>query len=251
MAKPAVLSAAQPRPAEAKPANAHPAEAGPLDRPALEALVARIAKADHFDVLGVRREATASQVKVAYFQLAKLYHPDAVPPDAPPETRKLCADVFAKVSEAWAVLGDEKARAQYVEELASGGAADLDVMKILHAENMFTEATMLVKARRYGDALPKLEEAMGLNADEPEFAMWKGFCEFCLAQDKKRKLAEASGAIEAALKRNPRCAQGYLFLGQMAKVAGDVALAEKHLKRGLSVAPDHPELQRELKYLRK
>jgi hypothetical protein len=37
----------------------------------------------------------------------------------------------------------------------------------------------------------------------------------------------------------------------MAKLAGDLAAAEKHLKRGLAVAPEHLELQRELKYLRK
>jgi hypothetical protein len=37
----------------------------------------------------------------------------------------------------------------------------------------------------------------------------------------------------------------------MAKIAGNPALAEKHLRRGLEVAPEHLELQRELKYLRK
>jgi hypothetical protein len=37
----------------------------------------------------------------------------------------------------------------------------------------------------------------------------------------------------------------------MAKLTGDLSLAEKHLKRGLQVAPEHADLQRELKYLRK
>jgi len=92
---------------------------------------------------------------------------------------------------------------------------------------------------------------MKLNPDEAEFGMWKAWCEFLLADDKKRKLGQHGGAIEAALKKNPRCAQGYLFLGQMAKLAGDLALAERQLKRGLEVAPDHQDLQRELKYLRK
>ena len=52
-------------------------------------------------------------------------------------------------------------------------------------------------------------------------------------------------------KKSPRCVAGYLFLGQMAKIVGDLALAEKQLKRGLGIAPDHVDLQRELKYLRK
>jgi hypothetical protein len=37
----------------------------------------------------------------------------------------------------------------------------------------------------------------------------------------------------------------------MAKIAGDLNLAERQLKRGLDVAPDHVDLRRELKYLRK
>jgi hypothetical protein len=37
----------------------------------------------------------------------------------------------------------------------------------------------------------------------------------------------------------------------MAKLAGNLTLAEKQLKRGLAVAPEHADLQRELRFLRK
>jgi tetratricopeptide (TPR) repeat protein len=155
------------------------------------------------------------------------------------------------VSEAWSVLGEDAARAAYLEKLRSGGTADVDVMNIFQAENLFQAGTMLVKARKYDEALRQFEEAIKLNADEAEFGMWKAWCEFLLSADRKKKLAPAAAAVEAGLKRNPRCAQGYLFLGQMAKIAGDLALAEKQLRRGLQVAPEHADLQRELKYLRR
>ncbi len=211
----------------------------------------KLAEADHFEVLGLKRDAAGPAIKIANFQLAKTYHPDAVPADAPPDVRKLCADVFAKVSEAWSVLGEDASRAAYLEELKSGGAGQVDVMNIFQAENAFQAGTMLVKARKYGEALQKFDEALKLNADEPEFAMWRAWCDFLLASDKRKKLAQSAAAIEVALKRNPRCAQGYLFLGQMAKVVGDLAAAEKQLRRGLQVAPEHADLQRELKYLRR
>ncbi len=211
----------------------------------------KLAEADHFEVLGLKRDAAGPQIKLAYFQLAKTYHPDAVPAGAPPEVRKLCADVFAKVSEAWSVLGDDASRAAYLEELKSGGPANIDVMAIFKAESTFQEGTLLVKARKYADALARFTDAMALNPDEAEFGMWKAWCDFLLAPEKRKQLSPSGGEIEAALKKNPRCAQGYLFLGQMAKLAGDLALAERQLKRGLAVAPDHAELQRELKYLRK
>jgi curved DNA-binding protein CbpA len=227
------------------------APAPALDRPTLEALVKKLAEADHFEVLGLKRDAAGPAVKTAYFQLAKTYHPDAVPTDAPPDVRKLCADVFGKVSEAWSVLGDDASRAAYLEALKSGGTEQVDVMNIFKAENTFQAGTLLVKARKYGEALQRFDEAIKLNAEEPEFAMWRAWADFLLAADKKKKLAQSAGDVETALKRNPRCAQGYLFLGQMAKVVGDLGVAEKHFKRGLQVAPEHADLQRELKYLRK
>ncbi|HET7825908.1 MAG TPA: DnaJ domain-containing protein [Anaeromyxobacter sp.] len=222
-----------------------------LDVAAVGALVKKLASADHFAALGVARTAPPAQIKAAYFQLAKTYHPDAVPADAPPDLRKLCAEVFSRLSEAWAVLGEDASRAAYVEELESGGAQSVDVMNIFAAERLFEEGALLAKARRYGEAIAKFEQATKANPEEAEFGMWKAFCEFLLADDKRAKLASSAAAIEAGLKKNPRCAQGYLFLGQMAKVAGDAALAERQLRRGLAVAPEHADLQRELKYLRK
>ncbi|HET6440207.1 MAG TPA: DnaJ domain-containing protein [Anaeromyxobacter sp.] len=259
---PAARPAPTPRPAPPPkpPAPARPAAAPtaspsaavvPLDLAVLRTVLEKQKGADHFQVLGVKRDAAAAAIKAAYFQLARSYHPDAVPPDAPPEAKKLCADVFARLSEAWAVLGDEGRRVEYLEELKSGGAADVDVMRILHAETVFQEATVLVKARRYDDAMTKLGEALQLNPEEPEFAIWKAWCEFLLAADKKRQHPMSAAAIEAALKKNAKCAPGYQFLAQMAKLVGELNLAEKHLKRGLQAIPDQQDLARELKYLRR
>jgi curved DNA-binding protein CbpA len=219
----------------------------------LKALLAKAhaKETDHFQVLGVKQDATAAQIKVAYFQLAKTYHPDTVPASAPPEVKQLCADLFSRISEAWGVLGDDAQRAGYLDDLKTGAGVDVDVMNILHAENVFQAGVLLVKARAYADAILKFAEATKLNPDEAEFGMWRSWCEFLLAQEKKKVHAGLAAAIEAGLRLNPKCAQGYLFLGQMAKITGDLALAEKHLKRGLGVAPEQTDLQRELKYLRK
>ncbi|ACL63641.1 heat shock protein DnaJ domain protein [Anaeromyxobacter dehalogenans 2CP-1] len=258
----AVPAAAAPRPpaaphppataaAVARPPSAPVRRATALEPAALKATLVSLEGSDHFQVLGVKRDAPAAQVKVAYFQLAKLYHPDAIPSDAPADVRKLCADLFARVSAAWAELGDEARRAQYLEELRGGGAPEVDVMGILQAENLFQAGTQLVKARRYDEAHARFLEALQLNPEEPEFGIWRAWCDFLRAEDKKRQQAQSAAAIEAGLKKNPRCAPGYLFLGQMAKVLGDLALAERHLRRGLAAAPDNADLARELKYLRK
>jgi tetratricopeptide (TPR) repeat protein len=174
-----------------------------------------------------------------------------VPVEASPEVKKLCADLFSRIGEAWGVIGDDARRAQYVEDLASGASVSVDVMGILQAETVFQTGTLLVKARQYEEAAARFSEAMKLNAEEPEYGIWLAWCEFVGAAEKKKVHARAVARIEGALKASPRCVAGYLFLGQMAKIVGDLALAEKHLKRGLAVSPDHVDLQRELKYLRK
>lgn len=234
-------AAPAPRPASRPP---------PLDLGQLRAFHDQLAGADHFEALGVKPDTAPAQVKIAYFKLAKQYHPDAAPPGEGAEARQLRIDIFARIGEAWGVLGDERKRTEYVDRQLAG-AVDVDVMAILQAENVFQTATVLVKNRRYEEAGAKLDEALALNAEEPEFHVWKAWVQFLLASDKKRQREPSSTAIEAALKKAPRCMSAYLFLGQMAKLTGDAVVAERCYKRGLAVDPEQTELQRELKYLRK
>ena len=222
----------------------------PQDSAKLHAFHDRICAGDHFEALGVKRDATTAQIKTAYFQLAKTYHPDAGPAGEPAEDKKLRADIFARLGEAWGVLGEDAKRGQYLQELSAGGKPDVDVAAIFRSEELFQKATILVRSRQYPAALQTLNEAIKLN-DEPEFSVWKAFVEFLLAPDGKRQHPASAAAIESALKKVPRCMSGYLFLGQMAKVVGQLDLAEKHLKRGLALESEHVELTRELKYLRK
>ena len=223
----------------------------PQDMASLQAAYERIRAADHFAALGVNQDATPQQIKTAYLQLARTYHPDAGPPGEPEGMKRLRADVFARLGEAWAVLGDDAKRAEYVREVASGGAAEIDASAIFKAEELFQKATVLVRTRQYDKALEMLAEASKLNADEPEFHVWSAWVQFLVAQDRQRQYKASAAAIEAALKKVPRCMPGYLFLGQMAKISGDPDLAERHFKRGLGLDPDHAELARELKFLKR
>ncbi len=62
---------------------------------------------DYYAVLGLRRKASASDIKKAYRKLARKYHPDVNSGDAAAEQR------FKEINEAYAVLSDETKRRTY------------------------------------------------------------------------------------------------------------------------------------------
>lgn len=62
---------------------------------------------DHYQLLGVRRDASADEIKKAYRRLAREHHPDVNPGDAEAEAR------FKEVTLAYEVLSDPQRRARY------------------------------------------------------------------------------------------------------------------------------------------
>ncbi len=65
-------------------------------------------RTDPYALLGVPRSATRAQIQAAYRRLARELHPDASQDPGP-------ARQFARVSQAWAILGDAARRRAYDE----------------------------------------------------------------------------------------------------------------------------------------
>ena len=72
-------------------------------------------KRDYYEVLGVSKNATEEEIKKAYRQLAKKYHPDLNPGDKEAEEK------FKEINEANEVLSDPQKRSQY-DQFGHAGA---------------------------------------------------------------------------------------------------------------------------------
>lgn len=85
-------------------------------------------KRDYYEVLGISKGASEDEIKKAFRQVAKKYHPDMHPGDAE------CEEKFKEAQEAYAVLSDPEKRRQYDQfghaafDQAGGGGFDFSGM---------------------------------------------------------------------------------------------------------------------------
>src|SRR5215510_5646335 len=82
-----------------------------------------MAERDFYQILRVKRGASADEIRSAYRKLARKYHPDIYPGNKEAENR------FTEVSSAYVVLSDEKKRKLYDEFGEAGLSAGFDADK--------------------------------------------------------------------------------------------------------------------------
>lgn len=91
---------------------------------------------DYYQTLGVSKNSSKEEIKKSYRELAKKYHPDV---NKEPNS----AEKFKKISEAYAVLGDETKRSQY-DQFGSTGFhqrySQEDIFRGFDFNDMFDDA---------------------------------------------------------------------------------------------------------------
>jgi DnaJ-class molecular chaperone len=90
-----------------------------LEATEIKALARLLDELDYYALLEARRDCSTSELKQAYYDLSRRFHPDANRQQAADVRR--AADCIAKrLTEAWSVLRDPRRRRAYDQQLGAG-----------------------------------------------------------------------------------------------------------------------------------
>ncbi|HEY0193344.1 MAG TPA: DnaJ domain-containing protein [Kofleriaceae bacterium] len=123
------VSVAAPSPHQvnsAIPTIADAAELTDAERDLVKALVSEaesLKKLNPFLVLGVGYEATDAEVRAAFGDLTKRYHPDRFARYESAELREVAAEIFILIRDAYRRLGDAASRVAVLQSLGKGSAS--------------------------------------------------------------------------------------------------------------------------------
>jgi curved DNA-binding protein CbpA len=212
----------------------------------LENFFARAESAvSYYDLLGVGHQASPDEVKNAYHALARRYHPDRFH-QADAQLRSRIESAFARVAQAYEVLGDPSARATYDAQFAapasssaSRGAtrerstASPKASPESRGELSFRKGVAAINQREPQEALRFFAEAASI---EPRCARYRAEYGRALINDPKtRRLAEFE--LKAAIALEPDNTSYRVALAELYKALGLRRRAEGELQRALTVDP--------------
>jgi curved DNA-binding protein CbpA len=248
-----VLSDGPPAREKAKPAKA-PAPAPPSGVSDVDGLFQHMASATtHYQVLNVPIAANETEIKNAYHDLARRFHPDRFHQS---ELRAQVESAFARIGRAYETLIDEARRKEYDRSLTAkptarasapaptpapaakkaqpvAAPASQKQSAAERAEASFQLGTAALDRNQPDDAVRYLAESATL---EPRVARYRAYYGAALARKPSlRRSAETE--LQAALKIEPDNALFRVMLAELYQQLGLRKRAETEAARALSVDP--------------
>lgn len=215
----------------------------------------KLKKQNFFEILGVEESSSSGELRKAYFQLVKRYHPDRLPADAEPSLRALCEEVFASINEAHSMLSDQEKREEYEAEIAlerAGGRKAIE--KRLAAEQRFDEGILSIRRNQYASAYTVLEEAKEGMAGDPEFEACFAYCAAMKQVEEKALNKESLPAllekVQSALKQTKDNPDIIYYAAVLLKLNDQTGQALKFFDRVLELNPNFTEAASEARVIR-
>jgi len=205
---------------------------------------------NYFEMLGVKESADSHQISKKYMTLAKKWHPDRMPPELS-ELRPWVEEIFHLYTVASDTLGDIKKRVEYQKTVMQGGGTPESERKLnvmVEAAINFQKVDVLVKRRRYDDAMEICDSAMAVVRKEADYPAMKAW--IILLRD-GTGTEEVADEIRSLLRKtfaiNSDHVHGHFVRAHFLKRQGDHDKALKHFKKVAKLDPKNIEALREVR----
>jgi len=188
----------------------------------LEALEAKLAKGAHaFELFGVELSAGKREVRAAWADLSRKFHPDALQSQGRGHLRDRVSKAFAALSEAQQMLNDAEQRDKLRgaiergehEPNKDGQDATARAHAVFQSELLAKEGDKLLRANRFDRALDRFREAARYDAEEPDLQAAIAWCEYQLSPKAPADMARTQGTLALVIEQAPRIARAHYFLG--------------------------------------
>lgn len=216
---------------EARPAAA--SEASAALRAEIAELHASLRDRNHYELLGLARDAEPGAIRRAYVAAAKRFHPDAVARAGLADLRSAAEAVFARIAEAHEVLGDPARRRDY-DAVLDGGAEDLDTARLVQAESLYRKAEILLRAGNFAGALEFLRPCVAL---WPEDATYQSALGWSLYKKAPSDPKAAREHLEKAIVLDAEDAIAHFRLGMVLRALGEEENAATMLAKARRLDP--------------
>ena len=213
---------------------------------------------DHFQLLGIAREATNAHIQKAYFALARQLHPDRLTALGIVDENKAAQRLFAQVNTAFAVLANQRKREEYLDVLDRGGeaavraeqqAAEQMAERVLESEEAFRKGEAALRRDSIPMAIKELEHAVSLNPEEPDYIAMLAWAKFCGASDKMSVGNAARKSLRLVIANAPSNVTARFYLGRVERMLGKDREALELFEEVLELSPHHTEATAEVRVL--
>ncbi|HEY8089111.1 MAG TPA: DnaJ domain-containing protein [Polyangiaceae bacterium] len=209
-----------------------------------------IDRADYFMMLDLARDATRDDVEGAFFQAAKHWHPDRLPPELAP-VREACSRVFGRMSEARSTLTDDEQRARYMRLLSDGsGSPETQdaVAKVIESAQHFQKAEVFFKRNDLAQAETFCQKAYDGDPTQPDYLALLAWLEAQKpASQTPEKTLECIRMLDRAASMSARCEKAFYWRGLLYKRLGKADMANKDFRRVVDLNPRNIDAAREVR----
>ncbi len=200
----------------------------------LEKLSKEINTMNYYQILDVPRNASPKEIKKAYFEMARKYHPDRFDRDLPKETKEMVEEVFGHITAAFQTFSNDKERQDYDAKLDAPAGLDRKELE-KNAETKFRQGKTLFSRGKYEEALVYFEEAIKLKSSKADYRLFLAKTEAKVPLFRGKAEEDFLKAIEL----EPWNPEHYVALGEFYSREGLSVKSRRQFKKALDIEPDH------------